>query len=124
MTPTPRTAIIRTRQSGFPRRPAVYAFGSRSRGDGRPASDLDLAVLAEECAEPVVLWEVVFAPLAQGGRAEPALAGAFECRVGFRKTAGRDDQSLQLPIAVSVTEKHLDEFLQFARTLRQRDPAR
>lgn len=58
MTITQRTSILRTLQSGLPQLLAVYAFGSRIRGDARPDSDLDLAVLVAGYADPVVLWEL------------------------------------------------------------------
>lgn len=35
---------------------AVYAFGSRVRGQAGPDSDLDLAVLVAGYAEPLALW--------------------------------------------------------------------
>lgn len=66
----------------------------------------------------------VFALLAQGGWIDPALADALKRMVGFRNIAVHDYQSLQLPITISVIEKHLDEFLQFSRTLLLRDAAR
>lgn len=66
----------------------------------------------------------VFALLAQGGWIDPALADALKRMVGFRNIAVHEYQSLQLPITVSVIEKHLDEFLQFSRTLLLRDAAR
>lgn len=37
---------------------AIYAFGSRIRGEANEHSDLDLAVLVEGYAEPVVLWRL------------------------------------------------------------------
>lgn len=58
MTSTQRTSILRTLQSGLPQLLAVYGFGSRIRGDARPDSDLDLAVLVAGYADPVVLWEL------------------------------------------------------------------
>ncbi|WP_367026757.1 nucleotidyltransferase domain-containing protein [Methylococcus sp. ANG] len=97
MTRTQRTSIVRTLQSGLPQLLAVYAFGSRIRGDARPDSDLDLAVLV-------------------AGYADAAIPNI----------AVHDDRSLQLPITItiSVIEKHLDEFLQFSRALFLRDAAR
>jgi uncharacterized protein YutE (UPF0331/DUF86 family) len=65
----------------------------------------------------------VFALLAQGGWIDPALADALKRMVGFRNIAVHDNQSLQLPITVSVIEKHPDEFLQYSRTLLLRDAA-
>ncbi|QXP83899.1 nucleotidyltransferase domain-containing protein [Methylococcus sp. Mc7] len=94
MTRTQRTSILRTLQSGLPQLLAVYAFGSRIRGDARPDSDLDLAVLV-------------------AGYADAAIPNI----------AVHDDRSLQSPITISVIEKHLDEFLQFSRTLLLRDAA-
>jgi predicted nucleotidyltransferase len=35
---------------------AVYAFGSRIQGTAQAESDLDLAVLVEGYADPVLLW--------------------------------------------------------------------
>ncbi|MEO5344965.1 MAG: nucleotidyltransferase domain-containing protein [Magnetococcus sp. YQC-9] len=35
---------------------AIYAFGSRVTGGATPESDLDLAVLVEGRADPLVLW--------------------------------------------------------------------
>jgi predicted nucleotidyltransferase len=37
---------------------AIYAFGSRVQGTANAQSDLDLAVLVEGYADPVVLWEL------------------------------------------------------------------
>ncbi len=37
---------------------AIYAFGSRIRGEANEHSDLDLAVLVEGYAEPVALWRL------------------------------------------------------------------
>lgn len=59
----------------------------------------------------------VFALLAQGGWIAPALADRLKRMVGFRNIAVHDYQSLQLPIAVSIIEKHLDEFLQYSQAL-------
>ena len=63
----------------------------------------------------------VFALLARAGRIEPALAEGLQRRVGFRNIAVHDYQSLQLPITVAIIEKHLDEFLQYSKTLLQHD---
>jgi len=41
--------------------------------------------------------------------------------VGFRNIAVHDDQALQLPITVTIIEKHLDEFLQYSQALLLRD---
>ena len=63
----------------------------------------------------------VFALLAQGGWIAPALAEGLQRMVGFRNIAVHDYQSLQLPITVAIIEKHLDEFLQYSKTLLQHD---
>lgn len=66
----------------------------------------------------------VFALLAQGGWLDAALADALKRMVGFRNIAVHDDQALQLPITVSIIEKHLDEFLHYSQALLLRDAAR
>ena len=63
----------------------------------------------------------VFALLARASRIEPALAEGLQRMVGFRNIAVHDYQSLQLPITVAIIEKHLDEFLQYSKTLLQHD---
>ena len=52
-----RDPIVRLLQAGVPKLLAVYAFGSRIRGDAGPSSDLDLAVLVEGYVDPLLLWE-------------------------------------------------------------------
>lgn len=37
---------------------AIYVFGSRSQGTANAQSDLDLAVLVEGYAEPLILWQL------------------------------------------------------------------
>lgn len=59
----------------------------------------------------------VFALLAQAGWIDSALADAMKRMVGFRNIAVHDYQALQLPILVSILERHLDEFLDFSRSL-------
>ncbi|MBQ1784140.1 MAG: DUF86 domain-containing protein [Gammaproteobacteria bacterium] len=63
----------------------------------------------------------VFTLLAQGGWITPELAAALKRMVGFRNIAVHDYQALQLPITVSIIEKHLDEFLQYSENLLRRD---
>lgn len=63
----------------------------------------------------------VFALLAQGGWIETNLADGLKRMVGFRNIAVHDYQSLQLPITVSIIERHLDEFLSYSRALLLRD---
>lgn len=63
----------------------------------------------------------VFALLAQAGRIESPLAEGLQRMVGFRNIVVHDYQKLQLPIAVAIIEKHLDEFLQYSKALLQGD---
>ena len=65
----------------------------------------------------------VFALLEQGGWINAALAESLKHMVGFRNIAVHDYQTLQLPITVSIIQKHLDEFLQYSQTLLLRDVA-
>ena len=65
----------------------------------------------------------VFVLLAQGGWIDAALADALKRMVGFRNIAVHDYQMLQIPITVSIIQKHLDEFLQYSQALLQRDAA-
>ncbi len=51
-------AIIAAIQEGLPGLLAVYAFGSRIQGTAGPESDLDLAVLVEGYADPLLLWDL------------------------------------------------------------------
>ncbi|WP_119153869.1 type VII toxin-antitoxin system MntA family adenylyltransferase antitoxin [Caldimonas tepidiphila] len=50
--------LVQALRASIPRLMAVYAFGSRISGDAGPDSDLDLAVLVEGYADPLVLWEL------------------------------------------------------------------
>jgi len=59
----------------------------------------------------------VFALLAQGGYIDATLADELKRMVGFRNIAVHDYQALQLPITVSIIEKHLDEFLQYSQAV-------
>ncbi|AGX86347.1 type VII toxin-antitoxin system HepT family RNase toxin [Candidatus Symbiobacter mobilis] len=63
----------------------------------------------------------VFALLAQAGWIDAALAACLQRMVGFRNIAVHDYQALQLPITVSIIEKHLGEFLQYSRAMLLRD---
>lgn len=65
----------------------------------------------------------VFALLAQGGWIDTMLADSLKRMVGFRNIAVHDYQSIQLPITVSIIEKHLDEFLLYSQALLLRDAA-
>ncbi len=50
--------IVSTLRQRLPGLMAVYAFGSRATGQASPASDLDLAVLAEGYADPLTLFDL------------------------------------------------------------------
>ncbi|MBN8726874.1 MAG: DUF86 domain-containing protein [Xanthomonadales bacterium] len=63
----------------------------------------------------------VFALLADAGWIEPALADALKRMVGFRNIAVHQYQVLQLPITISIIERHLDEFLDYSKALLLRD---
>ena len=65
-------AIIAAIQEGLPGLLALYAFGSRVQGTAGPVSDLDLAVLVEGYAAPLLLWDL-------SGR----LADLAGCEVGL-----------------------------------------
>lgn len=49
-------AIVSRVREALPGTEAVYLFGSRAQGTATAESDLDLAVLAPEPLDPVVLW--------------------------------------------------------------------
>lgn len=66
----------------------------------------------------------VFTLLAQAGWIEATLADGLKRMVGFRNIAVHDYQSLQIPIAVSIIQNHLDEFLRYSQALLLRDAAR
>lgn len=63
----------------------------------------------------------VFTLLANAGWISTSLAESLKRMVGFRNIAVHDYQTLQLPIMVSIIEKHLDEFLQYSQTILLRD---
>lgn len=65
----------------------------------------------------------VFTLLAQAGWIPAELAEALKRMIGFRNIAVHDYQALQLPITVAIITKHLDEQLEYARRLLQRDAA-
>ena len=62
-----------------------------------------------------------FTLLATAGWIDAPLADAMRRMVGFRNIAVHDYQNLQLPITVSIIEKHLDEFLRFSKAVLLRD---
>ena len=59
----------------------------------------------------------VFSILAQAGWIEVNLADALKRMVGFRNIAVHDYQTMQMPIVISIIEHHLDEFLQYSKSL-------
>jgi len=59
-----RATIIEQLQAELPGLMAIYAFGSRVRGDAHAESDLDLAVLVAGYASPLRLWALA-TPLAE-----------------------------------------------------------
>lgn len=65
----------------------------------------------------------VFTLLAADGWIDVALADGLKRMVGFRNIAVHGYQTLQLPIIVSIIEKHLDEFLHYSQALLLRDTA-
>lgn len=65
----------------------------------------------------------VFTLLAHANWIESTLADALKRMVGFRNIAVHDYQALQLPITVSIIQNHLEEFLQYSKTLLLKDAA-
>jgi uncharacterized protein YutE (UPF0331/DUF86 family) len=63
----------------------------------------------------------VFTLLAESDFIDADLAGVLKRMVGFRNIAVHDYQSLQLPIIVSIIQRHLDDFLAYSKILIQRD---
>ncbi|WP_034640626.1 type VII toxin-antitoxin system MntA family adenylyltransferase antitoxin [Chitinilyticum aquatile] len=53
-----QAGIIATLRGSVPGLMAIYAFGSRIRGDANTDSDLDLAVLSAGYADPLALWDL------------------------------------------------------------------
>ncbi|MDQ7016451.1 MAG: nucleotidyltransferase domain-containing protein [Gammaproteobacteria bacterium] len=52
-----KAPIVTFLKNQVPNLLAIYAFGSRIRGDAHAESDLDLAVLVGGYADPLKLWE-------------------------------------------------------------------
>lgn len=65
----------------------------------------------------------VFALLAQANWIDMNLADKLKCMVGFRNIVVHEYQALQLPITVAIIENHLDEFLQYSKTVLLKDAA-
>lgn len=59
----------------------------------------------------------VFELLSKAGIIQTELADALKRMVGFRNIAVHDYQILQLPIVVSIIEKHLEDFLRFSKAV-------
>lgn len=53
-----QTKVVSLLQAKLPKLMAIYAFGSRIQNTASDDSDLDLAVLVEGYAEPLLLWEL------------------------------------------------------------------
>ncbi len=63
----------------------------------------------------------VFDLLAQAGWVDKVMAEKLKRMVGFRNIAVHDYQALQLPIVISIIEKHLDDFLDYSRAILHHD---
>ena len=63
----------------------------------------------------------VFQLLANTKWIDEDLADSLKRMVGFRNIAIHEYQALQLPIAVSIIKKHLDEFLLYSKTILKKD---
>ncbi len=63
----------------------------------------------------------VFALLAAGGWVDNSLAEALKRMVGYRNIAVHEYQALQLPITVAVITRHLDEFLDYSKSILLKD---
>jgi len=66
----------------------------------------------------------VFTLLAGAGCIDGEVANGLRRMVGFRNIAVHVYQALQLPITVSIIEKHLDEFLDYSKALLLGDAGR
>jgi len=53
-----KVAMLEKLQQNIPTLLGIYAFGSRIRGEADRDSDLDLAVLVEGYADPLLLWNL------------------------------------------------------------------
>lgn len=63
----------------------------------------------------------VFTLLSQGEWISHDLADVLKRMVGFRNIAVHDYKQLQMPITVSITQHHLDDFLVYSKRLLQHD---
>lgn len=62
----------------------------------------------------------VFELLARADLIEHQLAESLKRMVAFRNIAVHDYQKLQLPIVINIITLHLDEFLEYSKTLLKR----
>jgi len=113
-----------------------YAKGAATFADDRTRQDAAILNIQRACEAALAIGQHlvrlrklgvpqsardVFSMLA-GARLIPAdLADTLKRMVGYRNIAVHDYQALQLPITVAIIEKHLDDFLLFARIVLQ-DP--
>ncbi|MAE71098.1 MAG: toxin-antitoxin antitoxin component [Gemmatimonadetes bacterium] len=63
----------------------------------------------------------VFDLLARGGWISEDLAAKLKSMVGFRNIVVHDYQTLQLPVAVAIITKHLDDLLDYSQAILKRD---
>lgn len=63
----------------------------------------------------------VFDLLARSGWISNEMANRLKPMVGFRNIAVHDYQTLQLPITVAIITRHLDDMLDYAQVVLQRD---
>ncbi len=63
----------------------------------------------------------VFTLLAQGDWIDSTLSDSLKRMVDFRDIALHDDQKLQLPVTVTIIEKHLDELLDYSTAVLLKD---
>ena len=63
----------------------------------------------------------MFDLLAAGGWVDNSLAEALKRMVGYRNIAVHEYQALQLPITVAVITRHLDEFLDYSKSILLKD---
>jgi uncharacterized protein len=108
-----RNAIVDTVRSSLPGVLAVYAFGSRIRGDAGPQSDLDLAVLVAGYADPLALWHAASRVAVMAGfdvdlldlRAASTVMQHQVLTQGERWWVGEDQTQVGLFEAAMLTEK-------------------
>ncbi|NBW79986.1 MAG: DUF86 domain-containing protein, partial [Betaproteobacteria bacterium] len=62
-----------------------------------------------------------FTLLAAAGWIDDLCADKMRHMVGFRNVAVHDYQALQLPITLNILTHHLDDFLEFSRSMLRHD---